>query len=47
VHLRSAHCLAVRRRFKVLRTVMFGPLPKISTGKIQKFLRRERAKGTD
>jgi len=25
--------------------VMFGPLPKTSTGKIQKFVLRERAKG--
>jgi fatty-acyl-CoA synthase len=26
--------------------VVFGPLPKTSTGKIQKFLLRERAKST-
>jgi fatty-acyl-CoA synthase len=31
-------------RFKAPRTVIFGPLPKTSTGKIQKFLLRERAK---
>jgi fatty-acyl-CoA synthase len=30
-------------RFKVPRTVVFGPLPKTSTGKIQKFALRERA----
>jgi fatty-acyl-CoA synthase len=30
--------------FKAPRTVIFGPLPKTSTGKIQKFLLRERAK---
>jgi fatty-acyl-CoA synthase len=30
---------------KAPRTVIFGPLPKTSTGKIQKFLLRERAKG--
>ena len=30
--------------FKVPRHVVFGPLPKTSTGKIQKFLLRERAK---
>jgi fatty-acyl-CoA synthase len=30
--------------FKVPRTVVFGPLPKTSTGKIQKFLLRERAR---
>ena len=33
--------------FKVPRTVVFGPLPKTSTGKIQKFVLRERAKGLD
>jgi fatty-acyl-CoA synthase len=31
-------------RFKVPRTVVFGPLPKTSTGKIQKFLLREQAR---
>ena len=31
-------------RYKVPRHVVFGPLPKTSTGKIQKFLLRERAK---
>jgi fatty-acyl-CoA synthase len=31
-------------RFKAPRTVMFGPLPKTSTGKVQKFVLRERAK---
>jgi len=30
-------------RFKAPRTVVFGPLPKTSTGKIQKFLLRQRA----
>jgi fatty-acyl-CoA synthase len=30
--------------FKVPRTVVFGPLPKTSTGKIQKFVLRDRAK---
>jgi fatty-acyl-CoA synthase len=30
--------------FKVPRHVVFGPLPKTSTGKIQKFLLRERAR---
>jgi len=30
--------------FKAPRTVIFGPLPKTSTGKIQKFVLRERAK---
>ena len=32
--------------FKVPRTVVFGELPKTSTGKIQKYLLRERAKGS-
>jgi fatty-acyl-CoA synthase len=31
--------------YKVPRTVVFGPLPKTSTGKIQKFVLRDRAKG--
>jgi fatty-acyl-CoA synthase len=31
-------------RFKVPKTVVFGPLPKTSTGKIQKFALREQAK---
>jgi fatty-acyl-CoA synthase len=31
-------------RFKVPKTVVFGPLPKTSTGKIQKFVLREQAK---
>ncbi|HEV2039376.1 MAG TPA: acyl-CoA synthetase, partial [Casimicrobiaceae bacterium] len=30
--------------FKVPRSVVFGPLPKTSTGKIQKFLLREKAR---
>jgi fatty-acyl-CoA synthase len=30
--------------YKVPRTIVFGPLPKTSTGKIQKFLLRDRAK---
>ena len=30
--------------FKAPKTVVFGPLPKTSTGKIQKFQLRERAK---
>ena len=31
-------------RFKAPRTVIFGPLPKTSTGKIQKFILRDKAK---
>jgi fatty-acyl-CoA synthase len=40
-----AFCRAHLARFKAPRTVIFGPLPKTSTGKIQKFMLRERAKG--
>jgi 3-(methylthio)propionyl---CoA ligase len=39
-----AFCRGHLARFKVPRGVIFGPLPKTSTGKIQKFLLRERAK---
>jgi fatty-acyl-CoA synthase len=37
-------CRANMARFKVPRSVVFGPLPKTSTGKIQKYALRERAK---
>jgi fatty-acyl-CoA synthase len=37
-------CRENMARFKVPRTVVFGPLPKTSTGKIQKFILRERAR---
>jgi fatty-acyl-CoA synthase len=37
-------CRARMARFKVPKSVVFGPLPKTSTGKIQKYLLRERAK---
>jgi fatty-acyl-CoA synthase len=40
-----AWCRANLAHYKVPRTVVFGPLPKTSTGKIQKFELRERAKG--
>jgi fatty-acyl-CoA synthase len=36
-------CRARMARFKAPKAVVFGPLPKTSTGKIQKFLLRERA----
>jgi fatty-acyl-CoA synthase len=39
-----AHCRAGMAHFKAPRVVVFGPLPKTSTGKIQKFVLRERAK---
>jgi fatty-acyl-CoA synthase len=38
-----AHCKLHLAGFKVPRTVVFGELPKTSTGKIQKFALRERA----
>jgi fatty-acyl-CoA synthase len=38
------HCRANLARFKAPRTVVFGVLPKTSTGKIQKFALRERAR---
>jgi fatty-acyl-CoA synthase len=40
-----AFCKANLAGFKVPRTVVFGPLPKTSTGKIQKFALREQARG--
>jgi fatty-acyl-CoA synthase len=36
------HCRAEMARFKVPRAVIFGPLPRTSTGKVQKFVLRER-----
>ena len=39
-----AWCRAHMAHFKAPRTVVFGPLPKTSTGKIQKFELRERAR---
>jgi fatty-acyl-CoA synthase len=41
-----AHCQALLARFKAPKKVVFGDLPKTSTGKIQKFVLRERAKST-
>ena len=38
------HCRRELAHFKAPRTVMFGPLPKTSTGKVQKFALRERAR---
>jgi fatty-acyl-CoA synthase len=40
------HCRAHLARFKAPRAVVFGELPKTSTGKIQKFILRERARST-
>lgn len=39
-----AFCRERMARFKAPRTVVFGPLPKTSTGKMQKFLLREQAR---
>jgi fatty-acyl-CoA synthase len=39
-----AFCKASLAGFKVPRTVVFGPLPKTSTGKIQKFALRDQAR---
>ena len=39
-------CRERMARFKVPKKVVFGPLPKTSTGKIQKFVLREKAKST-
>ena len=40
-------CRARIAHFKVPKTVVFGPLPKTATGKIQKFVLRERARTLD
>jgi 3-(methylthio)propionyl---CoA ligase len=39
-----AWCREHLARYKAPRTVVFGELPKTSTGKIQKFMLRERAR---
>jgi fatty-acyl-CoA synthase len=39
-----AFCRQALAHYKVPRTVVFGPLPKTSTGKVQKFVLRERAR---
>ena len=40
------HCQTHLARFKAPRAVVFGELPKTSTGKIQKFMLRDKAKST-
>jgi len=42
-----AFCRDNLARFKIPKTVVFGPLPKTSTGKIQKFVLRGQAKALD
>jgi fatty-acyl-CoA synthase len=41
------HCRQQLARFKVPKRIVFGELPKTSTGKIQKFVLRERARSTE
>jgi fatty-acyl-CoA synthase len=41
-----AHCREHLAGFKVPKRIIFGELPKTSTGKIQKFVLREQAKST-
>src|SRR5882672_2051525 len=41
------HCRAHLARFKVPRAVVFGVLPKTSTGKIQKFVLRQQARSVE
>ena len=41
------HCRAHLARFKAPRAVVFGALPKTSTGKIQKFVLRQQAKSVE
>jgi fatty-acyl-CoA synthase len=38
------HCREHLARFKVPKKVVFGPVPKTSTGKIQKYVLRQQAK---
>jgi len=40
------HCRARLAHFKAPKQVVFGPLPKTSTGKIQKFILRDRMQST-
>jgi len=42
-----AYCYERLARFKVPKTIVFGPLPRTSTGKVQKFVLRERAKSVE
>ncbi|MFZ4651224.1 MAG: acyl-CoA synthetase [Rubrivivax sp.] len=42
-----AHCKALLAGYKVPRDIRFEPIPKTSTGKIQKFQLRERARSAD
>jgi fatty-acyl-CoA synthase len=41
------YCYERLARFKVPKTIIFGPLPRTSTGKVQKFVLRERVKSVE
>jgi fatty-acyl-CoA synthase len=41
-----AHCKGLLAGYKVPREIRFEPIPKTSTGKIQKFQLRDRAKSS-
>jgi fatty-acyl-CoA synthase len=41
------HCRATLARFKAPKSVVFGPLPKTSTGKIQKYVLRQQARSAE
>lgn len=41
------HCRRLLAGFKVPKRFIFGPIPKTSTGKIQKYILRERAKSRE
>jgi len=42
-----AYCYERLARFKVPKSIVFGPLPRTSTGKVQKFVLRERVKSVE
>jgi fatty-acyl-CoA synthase len=42
-----AFCRERMAHFKAPKAIVFGPLPKTSTGKIQKFVLRQQAKSAD
>jgi fatty-acyl-CoA synthase len=42
-----AHCYEQLAHYKAPKTIVFGPLPRTSTGKVQKFVLRERAKSVE
>jgi fatty-acyl-CoA synthase len=41
------HCRATLARYKAPKSVVFGPLPKTSTGKIQKYVLRQQARSAE